>query len=110
MPMVELVGAYEGIKFAVKELQATKLWVEGHSAVVMKWLSVFQGPGHRVNALLIDIKCWMASLDSWRVSHVYREANSPACWVAREGKENGDWCYHEDSRKKKKCLQNCMLC
>ena len=28
-PMVEHAGAYEGIKFAVKELQATKLWVVG---------------------------------------------------------------------------------
>ena len=31
VPVFEFIGAYEGIKFAVEELRAAKLWVEGDS-------------------------------------------------------------------------------
>ena len=86
MPVVELVGAYEGIKFAVEVLQANKIWVEGDSSVVVHWLKAGEGPGHFVNALLSDIRTWLSRLAEWQVTHVYREGNKPANWIANEGK------------------------
>ena len=42
-----------------------------------------------MSAMLADIKHWVGSLESWRVSHVHREANAPADWIASEGGRMG---------------------
>ena len=44
MPVVELIGEYEGIKFAIVKMQVKKLWIEGGSTTVVWCLKEFKGP------------------------------------------------------------------
>jgi len=44
VPVVELLGAYEGIRFTMMELKVSKIWMEGDSAIVVKWIKELPGP------------------------------------------------------------------
>ena len=83
--MFEFLAVYNSIKHAV--FQAVELWAEGDSAVVVFWLCNLVRPNDLIDAMLRDNQSRIKSVRFWRVSHIYREGNESAYWIANQGRE-----------------------
>nr|XP_019707273.1 uncharacterized protein LOC109506084 [Elaeis guineensis] len=77
VPRAELHVAWTGINFAVPELRAEKIFIEGNSATVIAWI---QGRSEQQEAhmLIHDIWTFLHHFAASSIQHVYREASSAA--------------------------------
>ena len=94
VPQAELTAARLDMLVAVHESHAQRLWLEGDSLTVIKWISkpstarLFRSP------LLGDINLWKSSHRGFVVSHTVWEANTVADYlskIALEGNFNYDY-------------------
>ncbi|XP_038987981.1 uncharacterized protein LOC120112503 [Phoenix dactylifera] len=77
----ELRAAWEGIAYARRVLHAEHICLEGDSSVVIDWIRGVDryGDGH---PLIRETRRLTQEMSNFQASHVFREANSVADWVA----------------------------
>ncbi len=77
----ELRAAWEGISYARRILHADQVILEGDSATVIDWIRG-RGRAGEGRPLLMDIRGLLQACGTYQATHVYREANCAADWVA----------------------------
>ncbi|XP_073106299.1 uncharacterized protein [Elaeis guineensis] len=63
-------------------LHADKLWIEGDSSAVINWITSFNAQKNSLWPILRDVLTWKATSHPWIISHIFREANQAADWLA----------------------------
>ena len=71
-------------------LRAKAIWVESDSKTVDKWLKYMRCPLLWDVGLLADLREWIFTLVAFQVSHVFREANTPADWFPNLGRKGAE--------------------
>lgn len=93
VPTAELHAAWAGITFAVRELRAERILIEGDSATVIAWIQS-GSQQQEAHPLIRDIWTSLHLSTAISIRHVYREANSAADWVAAfVAEHSGDWTW-----------------
>ncbi|XP_038989879.1 uncharacterized protein LOC120113132 [Phoenix dactylifera] len=82
VPCAELSAAWAGVRYARCVLRARSIILEGDSATVISWIQGGPRGGGCDHPLLRDI--WAMARDGWafQATHIYREGNGAADWVA----------------------------
>ncbi|XP_073101370.1 uncharacterized protein [Elaeis guineensis] len=75
---------YKGVKAAILYLNASKIWLEGDSQIVVSWISSSNNEKYDTNPLMPDLKNWRRRCSSFNISHTHREANQLADYFAQQ--------------------------
>ncbi|XP_008812499.2 uncharacterized protein LOC103723382 [Phoenix dactylifera] len=79
--VAELRAAYEGLVYASVYLEAQRIFLEDDSATLIEWIMC----GHarpNLHPLVRDVCHLLDSFDSFWVTHIFREVNNAADWIA----------------------------
>ncbi|PKA50817.1 Serine/threonine-protein phosphatase PP1 isozyme 6 [Apostasia shenzhenica] len=87
VPSAEFRGAWEGLKLASSLEGYNGVWLEGCSQRVISWIEkVIKGESpFTLKPSLVDIIHWFTSFSDCRCTHIYREGNRPANFLAELG-------------------------
>ncbi|XP_073101368.1 uncharacterized protein [Elaeis guineensis] len=84
VPWTEFLAAWLGVKAAILYLNASKIWLEGDSQIVVSWISSSNNEKYDTNPLMPDLKNWRRRCSSFNISHTHREANQLADYFAQQ--------------------------
>ena len=84
MPIAELHAAWLGLQAAVQQLHATNIWLEGGSTTVISQITKDFATPPAFHPLLRDLQYRKNTINSFHVSHTYREANQVADQLANK--------------------------
>ncbi|XP_056694911.1 uncharacterized protein [Spinacia oleracea] len=83
--MAEALALHKGIKEAIF-LQIKNLRIEGDNLLVINTVKGIWATPWKLDTVIKDIKKLLSQhFDSWEISHIYREANQAADWIANVG-------------------------
>ncbi|ONK56403.1 uncharacterized protein A4U43_C10F8180 [Asparagus officinalis] len=83
----ELRGLWSGLKLAAKVCKrGQKLWIEGDSLVIIDYLKEFFVDYPNNQPVVQDIIRLLDHFSEIQASHIYREGNAVADWLAGKGK------------------------
>lgn len=77
----EVTALKEGIDAAIR-VGVNKLVIQSDSLLLVRWIQDRRGCPWRIEPLLDEVFEALKFLNHWKISHVYREANRPADWLA----------------------------
>ncbi|XP_073107354.1 uncharacterized protein [Elaeis guineensis] len=83
VPFAELLAAWLGVRTAIYELHATYIWIEGDSSTAVSCIKnpELQRFGHM--PFLQDLIQWQGAMHFCKITHIFREANQVADYMAR---------------------------
>ncbi|PKA61108.1 Serine/threonine protein phosphatase 2A 59 kDa regulatory subunit B' gamma isoform [Apostasia shenzhenica] len=87
VPSSEFRGAWEGLKLASSLEGYDGVWLEGYSQRVISWVekAIIDKRFIEYKPGLVDIIHWFTSFSDCRCTHIYREGNKPANFLAELG-------------------------
>ncbi|XP_048503863.1 uncharacterized protein LOC125499345 [Beta vulgaris subsp. vulgaris] len=80
----EAMGLREGIRGA-RSLGITKIMVEGDNLAVVNAIKQVWKIPWTIHSIIVDTAKDLAQFEDFQVSHVFREANAAADWMAHRG-------------------------
>ncbi|XP_077232005.1 uncharacterized protein LOC143865715 [Tasmannia lanceolata] len=80
--MLELEAIYKGIQLASSR-GYDRIWLESDSLVAVQIISDQVEPPWKSVKILQQIKEKISSFSSWKISHIWREANSAADYLSK---------------------------
>ena len=83
IPYAELLAAWLHVKETIMNLNATRIWLEGDSQIVVFSLSSQNDSTYANNTIIQDLRAWRMMCSFFFISHTHREANQLADCMAR---------------------------
>ncbi|KAK1298756.1 hypothetical protein QJS10_CPB14g01459 [Acorus calamus] len=86
--ILELMAAAKGLKRAI-ELGFRRVWLESDCQTVVAWIQGKGKPSLTATLILIRIDVYVSKLKDFSISHIHREGNKPADFLASLNQKMG---------------------
>lgn len=94
VPQVELRGLWDGLKCAITKYGIRKLWIEGDSSTIIGALTSDVDDGGC--PIFSDYRQMIHSLLEVMISHIFREGNQGADWLANTDRTSKSYRFFWD--------------